>query len=355
VDFAAPVAELVSDRSVTLNATSSSGLPVRFEVLSGPAVLNGNTLTPTAPVGIVTIRATQAGNEVFAPAESTSSITILAASRLINVSSRVFVRDGDASRSFIAGFVVSGSAPKRMLVRAIGPALSNFGVDVVLANPRLRVIDSAGQTVVENENWSGSDLSAAFARLGAFGLAPGSQDAAVLVTLPAGAYSLEVVPGGGEGVALAEVYDASDAPALETQQLVNLSTRAFVGTGEAALTAGFVVTGSTPKRVLVRGIGPALTAFGVPSVLGDPVLRVYEQSRVMAQNDDWQTPLQGGATANELAAAATAAGAFPLVAGSRDAALLITLAPGAYTAVVSGANDTTGAGLVEVYEVTASR
>jgi hypothetical protein len=270
----------------------------------------------------------------------------------------VFVREGDASRSFIAGFVVSGTAPKRMLVRAIGPALANFGVDAVLANPRLRIVDASGQTVGENENWSGAELSAAFARLGAFGLATGSQDAAVLITLPAGAYTLQVVPGGGEGVALAEVYDASDAPALETQQLVNLSTRAFVGTGEAALAAGFVVTGSTPKRVLIRGIGPALAGFAVPNSLGDPVLRVYEQDRVIAQNDDWGTPLptgstQSAASAAELAAAATAAGAFPLSAGSRDAALIVTLPPGAYTAVVSGANDATGAGLVEVYEVTA--
>jgi len=164
----------------------------------------------------------------------------------------------------------------------------------------------------------------------------------------------------GEGVALAEIYDASDTPAVESQQLVNLSTRAFVGTGEAVLASGFVVTGSVPKRVLVRGIGPALAEFGVSGALADPQLRVFQGATVIAENDNWQVPLpaspgQTVASGAEIAAAAVATGAFALAAGSLDAALIITLGPGAYTALVSGTNGTTGAGMAEVYEIPGER
>jgi hypothetical protein len=242
-----------------------------------------------------------------------------------------------------------------MLARAVGPTLADFGVESTLANPRLRVFNQAAQVVAESDDWSGADLAATSARVGAFALASGSRDAALLLTLAPGAYSLHVDAAAGEGVALVELYDASDAPAIETQQVINISTRAFVDTGEGVLTAGFVVTGSIPKRVLIRGIGPSLTAFGVADALADPVLRLYQGTTVIAQNDDWQAPQPIGsiiapASAAEVAAAAAQSGAFTLGSGSKDASLLLTLAPGAYTVTVSGANNSTGAGLVEVYE-----
>lgn len=348
ITLAALSTELMSDRPFALNATSSSGLPVTFEVLSGPATVSANVLRPTAAAGTVTLRAVQAGTEFFAPTETTRVFNILAASRLINLSSRVMVREGDASRSLIAGFVVSGSAPKYVLVRAVGPALANFGVGATVANPRLRIFDQASRVIAENDDWNGAELSAAFARLGAFGLPVGSRDAALLVTLPPGAYTLHLESVVGEGVGLVEIYDASDVPALETQQVINISTRAQVGAGEAALTAGFVVTGDVPKRVLIRGIGPALAAFGVAGALADPVLTVYRGSSVVAQNDNWQAPAPGSA---EIAPAAAAVGAFALANGSADAALILTLSPGAYTATLSGVNDTTGAGLIEIYQL----
>jgi hypothetical protein len=141
--------------------------------------------------------------------------------------------------------------------------------------------------------------------------------------------------------------------------MVNISTRAFVDTGEGILTAGFVVTGGAPKRVLIRGIGPSLAAFGVAGALADPVLKLHQGSTVIAQNDDWQvppaigaTPPPGAAPASgiDIASASSRAGAFALAAGSKDAALLLTLAPGAYTVALSGANNTTGTALVEVYQ-----
>lgn len=315
---------------------------------------------PTAASGIVTVRVVQAGNDVYAPVEMIRTFTIVPAGRLVNLSARVQVREGDASRSFIAGFVVVGSAPKRMLLRAVGPGLGNFAVQGPLTNPLLRVYDHSGRVLMENDDWSGADMSSVFVRLGAFALASGSRDSALMVTLPPGAYTLQVVANGGEGVALAEIYDASDVPALELQQVINLSTRAFVGTGEGVLATGFVVTGSVPKRVLVRGAGPGLTSFGVSSALENPALRVFQGTTVIAQNDDWQTPTPVGAaqlaaTGAELVAAATSTGAFALQAGSRDAALIVVLPPGAYTAIVNGVGDTTGAGMVEVYEIPDTR
>lgn len=306
------------------------------------------------PGTAVPLRFFQSGVTVSSPPRGPGSAT----NRLINLSSRVKIRDGDVSRSLIAGFVVTGTPAKPVLVRAVGPSLENFGVSGTVANPRLRITDQSGRVVAENDDWGGSDTGAAFVRLGAFALTGGSRDAAMLVELPPGAYSLEVVANGGDGVALAEIYDANDSPAADTQQVINLSTRAFVDTGEGVLATGFVVSGAGRQRVLIRGVGPALARFDVPGVLGNPWLRLYQKDKVVAQNDDWETPqpLSGGqnaATAAELASAATSVGAFALSAGSADAALIVALSSGTYTAVLSGANNTTGAGMVEIYQLPA--
>lgn len=277
------------------------------------------------------------------------------AARFVNLSSRLSTTDGSTSRAFIAGFVVSGTAPKSMLVRAVGPGLAQFGVSGTLANPRIQIL--SGSTVVaDNDDWiNDATMHATCDRVGAFQLASGSHDAALMVTLQPGSYSAHVLANGGDGVALVEVYDAeSGQPAA---QLINLSTRGFVDTGDAVLVAGFVVNGDTPKRVLIRGVGPALGAFGVDGALSDAQLKIFRGETLMAENDDWATPQVSGslaaASGADIAAAATATGAFALVSGSKDAAVLVTLPPGAYSAVVNGKNGTTGAGLVEVYEVPA--
>lgn len=272
----------------------------------------------------------------------------------INVSSRLATVDGDASRTIIAGFVVNGTARKQMLVRAVGPGLAAFGVTGTLANPTLRIY-SGNTLIAENHDWNNRpDIAAAAGSVGAFALPADSADAAVLLTLDPGVYSAQVVANGGAGVALVEVYDAQTAQTAT--QLVNLSTRGYVETGAGVLVAGFVISGDQPKRVLVRGIGPALAQFGVSGTLGDSQLKVMRGDVVVAQNDDWETP-QGvaggaaGASAGEISAAAASVGAFALPAAGRDAAVLLTLQPGAYSAVVSGAGESTGAGLVEVYEI----
>jgi hypothetical protein len=158
---------------------------------------------------------------------------------------------------------------------------------------------------------------------------------------------MQVLPNGGSGVALAEIYDADAATSVP---LVNISTRGYVTPGEGTLTAGFVVSGSTPKRLLIRGIGPALTAFGVANALANPSITIYQGNSVVAQNDDWETG-QTGVSAAEVASATKTVGGFDLKSGSHDAATIVTLTPGLYTAAVTGANATSGAAMVEVYEL----
>jgi hypothetical protein len=321
---------------------------------------NGSTIAGTVNVADGTLRGTlRNGNNTAALAGLSEAAE--RTDRLINLSSRLRT-SGEANRAMIAGFVVTGTESKPMLIRAIGPSLGAFGVQGALANPRLQIFNNAGTLVAENEDWGNSAaIAAAAERVWAFRLDGGSRDAAVLATLAPGAYTAQVAANGGTGVALIEVYDASDVGATSlasAPQVINISTRGFVDTDEGNLIAGFVVSGNAPKRVLIRGIGPGLTSFGVQGAVANPTLKLYAagSTTVIAQNDDWSTaqPINGSqaaATAADIISASMAAGAFPLTANSRDAAIVITLLPGAYTAVVSDAANATGAGLIEVYQL----
>jgi hypothetical protein len=165
--------------------------------------------------------------------------------------------------------------------------------------------------------------------------------------LNGGAYTVQVAGvGGTTGIAVAEIYDATSADTFHaaTPRLVNVSARTEVGTGGDILIMGFNVGGSTPKTLLIRAIGPTLGAFNVNGFLIDPKLDLFLGSSVVQSNDNW-----GGGT--DIAAAAANVGAFTLNAASRDAVLLVTLPPGTYTAQMSGVGNTTGVGLVEIYDV----
>jgi hypothetical protein len=275
--------------------------------------------------------------------------------RLVNLSSRLRV-GGDANHTAVGGFVVTGNALKPMLIRAVGPGLAALGVRDGVAEPQLQLMDKSGNVIATNAGWNNdAQISAASASLGAFALLPGAKDAALLVSLAPGSYTVQVTaPGAGETVI--EVYDASAHAAVPTKQLVNISTRGYVDAGTAII-GGFVVSGAQEKRVLIRAIGGGLSAFGVSGVLADPGIKVYDGSgALVAQNDNWEaaeaTPsLPVPTTTAQIAAASTAAGAFALQAGAKDSAVLLTLKPGAYTAVVAGMNGATGAALVEIYEV----
>lgn len=249
----------------------------------------------------------------------------------------------------IAGFVLGGSQPRPVLVRAVGAGLTAFGVKSPLPDSRL-VLYRGTTKIAESDNWatepSNAAIANASARVGAFALQASHQDAAFMATLEPGAYSVHVHgAGSATGVALVEVYDAGDGTATPTTpRLINLSTRGHVGAGDDILIAGLAVTGDAPKRVLVRAVGPTLGTFGVPNALADPELKIFNGSNVIHRNDDWSG-------AAEIASAGTVAGAFALPVASKDAAIVVTLPPGNYTAHVEGKSGSTGIALVEVYEL----
>jgi GH35 family endo-1,4-beta-xylanase len=267
--------------------------------------------------------------------------------RLANLATRAQV--GGAAGQLIAGFVIQGPDPaalKTVLVRGIGPALATFGLTGVLARPTLTVFRE-GQPIATNNGWASSGNATAIATaataVGAFGLAPNSADSALLLQLAPGAYTAQITAADAvTGLALVEAYElGATAP-----RFGNLSTRAFVGTGAAVAIPGLVVTGASARTFLIRGVGPGLAEFGVTGTLARPALVLMRGSTAVHANDHWETAADPAA----IAAAGVRAGAFALQSGKADAALLVTLEPGAYTVLISGANGGTGNCLVEIYE-----
>lgn len=343
ITFAQLANRKVNAAPISLTATASSGLPVSFALVTGPATLSGTTLTLAGSPGNVVLRATQAGNLEYAEApavERTLIVTPMISGRFVNLSARA--RAGVGVQTFITGFTIGGGVPKQLLMRAVGPGLRTFGINDVLADPILRVSRN-GSTVAENSNWSGDPaLTAAGASVGAFPLSPDSPDAALLTTLNAGPYSALVTSGTGTGVVLTEVYSADSLVTAADQHFINFSVRAEASSGDAAMIVGFVVNGETPVNVLVRAIGPGLSLFGLSPVLADPKVQLFRGSTLLAANNDLTA---------EAAAAGASVGAFALPPGSRDAALVFTLQPGAYTAILSGDEGAVGVALLEVYEL----
>jgi hypothetical protein len=278
------------------------------------------------------------------------------ANRLNNLAIRGHA--GVGPQSLIVGFVVGGAGTTGatpLLIRGVGPALGVFGVAGALGDPSLEIFSGA-TVVAANDNWNGdAQVSAVGARVGAFPFASTtSRDAALHhAGLAGGAYTVQLSGvGGATGAALVEIYDATPPHGSHGSgpRLLNASVRAHVGTGANILIAGFGVDGSTAGTLLIRAVGPALDEFGVAGALADPQIAVHDGAgRVVAENDDWSA--LGAAEFAALIAATARVGAFPLVAGSGDAALLRSLPPGAYTVQVSGVGGATGISLVEVYQV----
>lgn len=273
--------------------------------------------------------------------------------RLVNLSVRA--RAAAGAGAVIAGFTVTGTGTKPVLVRGVGPALAQppFGLPAVLPDPQLEIFANQNR-LATNDDWGAvpaeaAAVAAAAARTGAFPLAPGSRDAATLASVGAGGYTVQVTDATNTpGTALAEIYDADPAGAAAGTRLSNVSARTPVGTGADVLIAGFSIAGTGGQRVLIRGVGPSLARFNVPGLLADPRIEVFNGASPIGANDNWGEQ-SAGANAANIQEAATSAGAFPLDPGSRDAALVLTLPPGGYTAQLSGINGTIGVGLIEVY------
>ena len=276
---------------------------------------------------------------------------VLGTQRLANISTRARVGTGDAVT--IAGFVVSGVESKPVLIRAIGPSLTGLGITTALTAPKLELFRSGSSTAIaSNTGWTTgssavtSAIIAANNRAGAFALTANLADSAIVATLAPGAYTAVISSANNApGVALAEVYDLSSPAA--GQKLFNISTRASTGAGDATLIAGISVSGSAPKRLLIRGVGPTLTTLGVAGALSQPQLNIIKDGATVATNSNWTT----SPDASAIAAASAQVGAFALGSTSADAAMIVSLPPGNYSAQVVGLNNTTGIAIIEVYEL----
>jgi hypothetical protein len=241
----------------------------------------------------------------------------------------------------IGGFIITGSAPKRVLLRAIGPSLTHFGIVDVLADPVLELHGPGGFVTIINDNWRDTQPI----EIQGTGIPPTNDfESAIVATLAPGAYTA-IVRGKNQtsGVALVEVYDLNEEVA---SRLANLSTRAFVSTGDNIVIAGFLLSNNAGEdRIIVRGIGPSLAPglFPPSAVLADPTLQLRDgNGALLLANNDWQDdPVQ--------AAEIIAAGLAPT--NPRESAIAETLPPGLYTALLAGLNSGTGIGVVEVYDL----
>ena len=245
-----------------------------------------------------------------------------------NISTRAPVETGD--QVLIGGFIVTGTQSKKVIVRAIGPSLPLTGV---LINPFLELHDSSGALIVSNDNWRTDQEQEIIAT----GLAPtNDNESAIVMTLNPDSYTA-VVRGvnGGTGIALVEVYDLDT---LVDSKLANISTRGLVETGDNVLIGGFIVLGDKAANVMLRAIGPSLPVAGS---LADPTLELHDSNgTTLTSNDDWRSDQE-----SEILGTGLPPSSDP------ESAILTTLAPGPYTAIVRGANDTTGIALVEVYQL----
>jgi hypothetical protein len=270
-------------------------------------------------------------------------------STLGNISTRSFVETGD--NVMIGGFIIQGAESKRVILRAIGPELTRFGVPDVLVDPTLELYDRTGTLIASNDNWQHtiiggiiiSDQVDDIRNSGHVPLHP--RESAIIADLPAGHYTA-IVRGvtNTTGVALVEVYDLSP----ETDSILrNISTRSFVQTGDNVMIGGFIIEGPEPKRVILRAIGPELSRFGVPNVLSDPTLELHDRTgALIGVNDNWQHTIIGGIITSDQMRDIQASGHAP--GDVRESAIIAELPAGNYTVIVRGVNNTTGVALVEV-------
>jgi len=274
---------------------------------------------------------------------------VLNQARLSNISTRSFVQTGE--HVMIGGFIVQGAGPKRVIIRAIGPELTQFGIPDALANPRLELHNGGGALIGTNDDWQTTILggiitSSQVSDIQNSGHAPtAASESAIIANLQPGNYTA-IVRGVNNpaGVALVEVYDLSPGA---TSSLSNISTRSFVQTGEHVMIGGFIVQGTGRNRVIIRAIGPELTQFGIPDALANPRLELHNGSgALIATNDNWQTTILGGIITSNQVSDIQNSGHAP-TAGT-ESAIIADLQPGNYTAIVRGVNNTAGVALVEV-------
>ena len=315
---------------------SSSGLTSSdFSKLSGAGTLDFSASGSPITFGYLTTNTAGVTSISTSSGIDNWSVTLNPTDQLLNISTRLRVLTGD--NVLIGGFIITGSVPKKVLLRAIGPSLAPFGLTGVLADPTLE-LHTPGGAVITNDNWRSTQQ----AEIEATGIPPMNDlESALLVTLSPGNHTA-IVRGtnNGTGLALVEGYDLESG---SESQFANISTRGLVGTGDDVLIGGIIVgpTGTSSNNFLTRATGPSLSKFGIQNPLQDPTLELHDSSGVtIASNDNWQDSQE---------AEIQATGIPPTDA--HESGVLATLAPGNYTAIVRGKNGTTGVALVEAYKI----
>jgi hypothetical protein len=319
-------ATLALTGAISWGSSSSSGFNNTQDVVVDNTGARLFVATSTSP-GTGDLRIFDTGRKNTGPSASPAPHS------LANVSTRLRVQPGEGA--LIGGFIITGSASKTVVIRAIGPSLPLAGA---LADPTLAVYDSTGALVAADDNWN-SDR----AHVLNTGLAPKDEhEAVVVVSLPAGAYTA-VVRGTGDtptGIGLVELYDIDS----NHSRMANIATRGLVDAGDNVMIGGFIVAGDQPTKIIVRGIGPSLAASGVANPLADPVLELHDgNGSLITENDDWRS-LQEDAI--------KATGIPP--SNEKESAIVATLSPGNYTAIVHGKDEQPGVGLVEIYNLDAN-
>jgi hypothetical protein len=265
-------------------------------------------------------------------------------SYLGNISTRSFVQTSD--NVMIGGFIVQGTQSKSVILRAIGPELSQFGIPNFLADPTLELHNGNGTLIASNDDWITSNQALDILNSGH---APSDPlESAIIADLVPDRYTA-IVRGFNNttGVALVEAYDLSPSSG---SILGNVSTRSFVQTDDDVMIGGFIVQGTQPKNLIIRAIGPELSQDGVPNPLADPTLELHNgNGDLIASNNDWQHTIIGGIITSNQVQDIQNSGHAP--ADASESAIIANLPPGNYTAVVRGVNNTTGVALVEVYDL----
>ena len=348
VVFNAPAAGAASYRWER-NGAEVAGATTGTLVINNVAAANAGTYVAVATNSVSSVRSSPATLTV-------TSLPATEVGRLVNLS--ILTVAGSGARVLTMGAFVGGGGAGSALplvIRGVGPTLAQppFNVSGVLPDPTMNFYSAGNTNPIEtNDNWGGgSALADAFRLVAAFDLPAASLDSAIVRTTPGvapGGYTVQVTgKGDASGTVIAEMYDATGTNrTATTPRLTNLSTRAQIDTG-GNLTVGFVLGGQSARTVLVRGIGPSLSQFGLTGLMEDPRLELFNNNngQRIAANDDWAGSL-------EISTAAASVGAFGLIGGtSKDAVLLVTLPPGPYSARINGANGAGGAAIVEVYEV----
>ncbi len=352
-----PVAQaVVPGGDVHLSVTAPAGANYRYQWRRSAQPIPGAT---GAELTLTNFNASNNGqydvivyqNDYSAAIISNPVYVAVGGSRLVNLSALGFAGTGE--ETFFQGFVLQGSTYDLQtvgpIIRSVGPGLVRLGVQNVLSDPQLSILNASHTVIAANDNWSVAPtvlglpaLPSEMASLGAFALDPGALDSALKLPTPAGGLCLVQASGAGgsTGYVLNEIY-APDYPLI---RLVNLSARARVS--DTPLIGGFVISGDIPLKVLIRGVGPSLGAQGVAHPLANPKITLYRGSTAIHNNDQWNA----AANLSELRAATTATGAFALNENSNDAAMLETLEPGVYSVHVTSVDGTSGIALIEIYE-----